>query len=290
MRNALLTLLVLAISLGASAALTGCGPEGSQLDSPTSAELGSRSPETTNLLPETNSTGETTQAELGSGLGNHTDVSGFRDPLDGSVYELIDVQHDGWDVTAEVLTSHGFRQVHYEVRIDGDRCSYVGEVRGDDQLLWRQQIEATWDRKWIHVEETDGVDVLRFDVVQGSREDYTFVSGGGSVTHFSTPVGSDDFEGWRAFWPETGLDWNVDGHLCNGLSSGQILGDEMKAALRSADGVGDPQFMHPLLEQICNILRVCTTMKCRAGGPANELCLECASGAMLCTILEWLGY
>ncbi|MEZ4649323.1 MAG: hypothetical protein R3E97_11195 [Candidatus Eisenbacteria bacterium] len=284
MRNAALTLLVIATLAGGTGLLSGCGSDGSRLDPPTSTDAGSG--------PDLSSQIDSSPGELAPPPAGpvHRDGDRFRDLVDGSIYELLDVRRDGWDVTAEVLTSEGFRQVHYEFRLDGERCSHTGEVRADGELLWRQTVEATWDRKLVHVEETDGIDLLRFDVVQGSREDYTFVSGDGGVTHFSTEVGSDDFDGWRSFWPETSLDWNVAGYLCNGIASGRILGEEMEAALRGADSIGDPQYLHPLLEQVCNLLRICTTMKCKAGGNSNQLCLECEAGVMLCDLLIWLGY
>ena len=202
-------------------------------------------------------------------------------------YELISLRRDGWDVQARVRGPQGIRDVRYAFRIDGERCLYTGEVRDGAEVVWKQSFDAAVDGSLLRVEESDGVDLLRFEVLAGDREDYTLVLGDGDVRHYSAPLGAEDPEGWAAFWPSaTGLDWNPDAALCNGLAKGRILRDEVDAALASTISVGDPQYLHPLLEQVCHVLQICATMKCRSGGGANQLCLDCLAGVGACELMR----
>lgn len=201
-------------------------------------------------------------------------------------YELLSARRDGWDVEARVRTPQGVRDLHFALRLDGERCTWTGAVRDGSELVWSQTFEAALDGSVLQVEETDGFDLLRFEVLAGDRENYTLVLADSEVRHYSVPVGANDWKGWSEFWPATGLDWNADAALCNGVAQGRILRDEMADALGSHLGTGDPQYLHPLMERACAVIRACVTMKCRAGGNANQICAGCMMGDSLCELLH----
>ena len=272
--------------------LSGCGFEAEQPGAPTSVDgAGTTTVETSLARSDATSTQTVVQ---GRGADRATCAraeelsSGSADRVShrSSDYELMSVRRDGWDVYAQVLTPRGLRDVHYSLRLDGERGLYTGEVRNGADIVWRQSFDVAIDGSRVDVEETDGFDLLRFEVITGDRENYTLVLGDGGVRHYSVAVGAEDWEGWAEFWPSTGLDWNPDAALCNGLAKGRILRDEVDAGLRSSASIGDPQYMHPLIEQLCALIDLCTAMKCRAGGIANELCLDCLGGSAVCELLR----